>query len=245
MSPTVSPISSNRAGLCPHGLPPAACPICSGGGMSAGAKKDNVVSKPANNGEWSYAKCVAVGLQMQSQKAQVENAKQAFDRQIEFAKQLGKTINNIAENIKNAIQNFQNTLPNALQLPMEVLSKIVITPLLNLAAQIPKVLEKLAHFQKDVREFIQQAGEKLVAILGEIKNFVDKKVMDKIKKKVKSIFEFFISDFEGENYSNDDTLAVFKSREIRKHLKKILKVEKKRDDDVNRRFESKTVSKHL
>lgn len=246
MSSPISPISPNRAGLCPHGLPPAACPICSGGGMSGGARtREPVATKPMNSGEWSYAKCVAVGLQMQAQESRVENAKQAFERQIEFAKQLGKTINNIAENIKNAIQNFQNTLPNALKIPMEVLTNLVITPLLNLVAQVPKVLEKLAHFQKDIREFIQQAGEKLVAILGEIKNFVDKKVMDKIKKKVKSIFEFFISDFEGENYSNDDALAVFKSREIRKHLKKILKVEKKRDDDVDRRFESKTVSKHL
>ena len=146
MSPTVSPISSNRAGLCPHGLPPAACPICSGGGMGA-ARKENVATKPMKSGEWSYAKCVAVGLQMQAQEGRVENAKQAFERQIEFAKQLGKTINNIAENIKNAIQNFQNTLPNALKIPMEVLTNIVITPLLNLVAQVPKVLEKLAHFQ--------------------------------------------------------------------------------------------------
>ena len=91
----------------------------------------------------------------------------------------------------------------------------------------------------------QQDGEKLDAILSEIKNIVDKKVMDKIKKKVKSIFDFFISDFDGENYSNDDVLSVFKARELRKHLKKILKVEKKRDDDVNRRIESEAVSKHI
>ncbi len=245
MSSPISSISSNRAGLCPHGLPPAACPICSGGGMAAGGRKENVATKPMKSADWSYAKCLAVGLQMQAQEARVENAKQAFDRQIEFAKQLGKTINNISENIKNAIQNFQNTLPNALKIPMEVLTNIVITPLLNLAAQVPKVLEKLAHFQKDVREFIQQAGEKLVAILGEIKNFVDKKVMDKIKKKVKSIFDFFISDFEGENYSNDDALAVFKTRELRKHLNKILKIHKKRDNDVHRRIESEAVSKHI
>ena len=102
--------------------------------MAAGGRKENVATKPMNSGEWSYGKCLAVGLQMQAQEARVENAKQAFDRQIEFAKQLGKTINNISENIKNAIQNFQNTLPNALKIPMEVLTNIVITPLLNLAA---------------------------------------------------------------------------------------------------------------
>lgn len=38
MSASISPVSSSRAGLCPHGLSPSTCPICSGkGGMSGGA----------------------------------------------------------------------------------------------------------------------------------------------------------------------------------------------------------------
>ena len=38
MSTPIISQTTNKAGLCPHGLPPAACPICSGGGMG-GAKK--------------------------------------------------------------------------------------------------------------------------------------------------------------------------------------------------------------
>lgn len=234
MSSPISATSSSRAGLCPHGLPPAACPICSGGGMSAGGTRAKEVTRPANN-EWSYAKCVAVGLQMQAQKAMAESPKQILEKQLEFAKQLGKEINTILEKIQTNLQNIQNSLPTALQAPMQTLVKFVVTPVLNLIAQIPKIMERLAYFQHNAREFVQQVAEKLVAVLGEVKNFIQKKITDKIKKKIKSIFSLFIPEFEGENYANEDELAVFKARELRKHLLKIIKLSKKRDNDDNRR----------
>lgn len=237
MSSPVSSTSSNRAGLCPHGLPPAACPICSGGAKAggAGARETKAMTKPVKSGEWSYMKCVAVGLQMKAQQARTETAKQAFERQIEFAKQLGKSIDNLAEKIKNNLQNIQNSLPNALRAPMQAVVNFIINPVLNLISQIPQLIEKFAHLQKDIREFIQQAAEKLVTILGEVKNFIEKKITEKLKKKIKSFFSFLISEFDDENYTNDDTLAVFKSRELKKYLYKILKIEKKRDGNDNRR----------
>ncbi len=69
MSSPIAAQSNNRAGLCPHGLPPAACPICSGGGGMGGAKMKNSppVSKPAHSGEWSFMKCYAAGLAMRAQ----------------------------------------------------------------------------------------------------------------------------------------------------------------------------------
>lgn len=232
MSSPISATSSSRAGLCPHGLPPAACPICSGGGMSAGGARAKEVTRPSSN-EWSYAKCVAVGLQMQAQKAIAEAPKQVLERQLEFAKQFGKELNNLAETIKANLQNFQNSLPNSLQIPMQMITKFVITPVLNLMQQIPKIMEKLAHFQYNTKEFVQNVAEKLVAFLGETKNFIDKKITDKLKKKIKSIFSIFIPEFEGENYQNEEELAIYKARELRKELLKILKLSKKRDNDVN------------
>ena len=222
MSSPISATSSSRAGLCPHGLPSAACPICSGGGMSAGGTRAKEVTRPSTN-EWSYAKCVAVGLQMQAQKAIAEAPKQVLERQLEFAKQFGKELNNLAETIKANLQNFQNSLPNSLQVPMQMITKFVINPVLNLMQQIPKIMEKLAHLQYNTKEFVQNVAEKLVAFLGETKNFIDKKITDKLKKKIKSIFSIFIPEFEGENYQNEEELAIFKARELRKELLKILK----------------------
>ena len=232
MSSPISATSSSRAGLCPHGLPPAACPICSGGGMSTGGARAKEVTRPSAN-EWSYAKCVAVGLQMQAQKAIAEAPKQVLERQLEFAKQFGKELNNLAETIKANLQNFQNSLPNSLQVPMQMITKFVINPVLNLMQQIPKIMEKLAHFQYNTKEFVQNVAEKLVAFLGETKNFIDKKITEKLKKKIKSIFSIFMPEFEAENYKNEEELAIYKARELRKELLKILKLNKKRDDDVN------------
>lgn len=240
-SPIVATQVNNRAGLCPHGLPPAACPICSGGGGMGGARmKDAPATKPMHSGEWSFMKCYAAGIAMRAQEARIENAKTAFEQQIEFAKQLGKNIQNIADKIQNAIQNIQNISPKFIQNTLQVLNNVIITPLMNLISQIPKLIEKFADFQQKLGTMLLQAGEKLTALLGDLKNFIDKKFVENLKKKAKNFFLFFLSNIEDENYKNDDALAVFKSRELRKYIVKILKTNKKRNDDANRSIESQT-----
>lgn len=235
MSSPISTQSQNRAGLCPHGLPPAACPICSGG-MAAGGNnrmKDAPVTKPMNSGQWSWIKCYAAGLAMRAQEARIENAKTVFEKQIEFAKELNKSIQNLSNRIKMSVINFQNSLPNSLANIVAAASKVIIIPILNIIAQIPKIIEKLAQFQQNLGYMLLQAGEKLTALLGDLKNFLNKKLFEDTKKLAKKIFMFFVSNTEDENYQNDDTLAVFKSRELRKFIVKILKTDKKRDRNAN------------
>lgn len=235
MPSPISLQSNNRAGLCPHGLPPSACPICSGGAMAGGGRAKNTpVSKPVNSGEWSFMKCYAAGLAMRAQEARVENAKTAFERQIEFAQQLGKNIQNIAEKIHSALQNIQNSSPAFVQNTIQVVTNIIINPILNLISQIPKLIEKIAEFQQKLGTMLQQAGEKLAAILGDLKNFIDRKIIENIKKNIKKLFFFFISENENENYKNDDTLAVFKSREMKKYLVNVISNIKKRNENENR-----------
>ncbi|MBQ9246268.1 hypothetical protein IJ182_08385 [bacterium] len=234
MSSPIATQSNTRAGLCPHGLPPAACPICSGGGMGgAGKMRDTAQTKPMRSTEWSFMKCYAAGLAMRAQEARAENSKNVFEKQIEFAKQLGQEIRNLANRIQNAIKNIQNTMPPLVQNVIQVLNNIIITPLLNMLSQIPKIIEKFAQFQQRVGEFIQQAGEKLAAILGDIKNFIERNIIENVKKKAKKFFLFFMSNIEDENYKNDETLAIFKAREMKKFIVKILKKNKKRDNNAD------------
>ena len=231
-----APITSsmtNRTGLCPHGLPPSACPICNGGGMGGARMQETVSTKPMKSNEWSWIKCYTVGMQMQAQETRIENAKQAFERQIENAQQMAKVIDGIAEKIRNMSLQIQNTMPKLISVPAQVLLNVIVTPILNLIAQIPKIMEKLAYIERDIRNMIQQVGEKLVAVIGEFKNFVEKKV-DKLKKDIKKIFSFLVSNLEEENYTSDDALAVFKARELRKYILKILKTTKKRNGNENK-----------
>ncbi len=240
-SPITAPQVNNRAGLCPHGLPPAACPICSGGGMGGAKMKDSApVTKPMRSGEWSFMKCYAAGIAMRAQEARIENAKTTFEQQIEFAKQLGKNIQNISDKIQQVMQNIQNSAPKMIQNVVQVINNVILTPMLNLIAQIPKLIERFADLQQKLGNMLLQAGEKLTALLGDLKNFIDKKIIENIKKRAKKFFLFFVSNIEDENYKNDDALAVFKSRELRKYIVKILKTNKKRNDDVYRSIESKT-----
>ncbi len=102
-----------------------------------------------------------------------------------------------------------------------------------MVSQIPKIIEKFAQFQQRIADFIQQAGEKLAAILGDIKNFIDRKIIENVKKRAKKFFLFFMSNIEDENYRNDDTLAVFKAREMKKFIVKIFTKVKKRNKDAD------------
>jgi cysteinyl-tRNA synthetase len=230
---------NNKTGLCPHGLPPAACPICSGGSMSGGRIKDNSpATKPINTGEWSFMKCYAAGLALKAQEVRIENAKNVFEMQIEFSKQLAKNIQNITDKIQNTLQNLKDISPNFLKSTIQIISNVIINPILNLISQIPKIIEKFTEFQQKFAMIIQNAGEKLVAILGDIKNFINKKILEDLKKKAKNIFSFFVSNTEDENYKNDDTLAVFKSRELKKYIVKILK---KRKNNADRGTKGKAI----
>lgn len=226
--------NTNRAGLCPHGLPPAACPICSGGAMGGANKaKDTVVSKPINSNQWSWMKCYAAGLALRAQENRAENAKSTFEKQIEFAKQLKISIQNLSDRIKTVIESIQKNLPTFLANIIQSISNTIIFPMLNLIAKLPQLIEKFVQFQQNIATLIMQAGEKLTALLGDLKNFINRKFTDKLKEKAKKFFLFFMSNIDDENYQNDDTLAVFKSRELKKFLAKIIKTSKKRNKNAN------------
>ncbi len=220
-APITTQPNTTKAGMCPHGLPPAACPICSGGGMGSTKMRDTAPMKNIHSGEWSFMKCYAAGLAIKAREARSENAKNVFEKQIEFAKQLGQSIRNLAERIQNAIKNLQMSSPKFIQNVIQVINNVIITPLFNLLSQIPKLIEKFANLQQRIAEFIQQASEKFAAILGDIKSFITRKIVENIKKKAKKFFLFFTINMEDENYKNDETLAVFKARELKKYIVKI------------------------
>lgn len=228
MSSPISAQSNSRAGLCPHGLPPSACPICSGGAMGGARMKDSAATKPKPiSNQWSYMKCYAAGLAIKAQHARAENAKTAFEKELEFAKQLNKNIENLAQKIQNTIQNIKDIAPKIITSTIQIAANIFI----NIISVLPKIIEKIAQLQQDIKTFIQQTAEKIVSILGEIKNFIEIKILKNIKRSLKKIFSFFHINIEDENYKNDETLAIFKSREIKKYIVKIFSKIKKRNEN--------------
>ncbi|MBQ3642116.1 hypothetical protein II906_09375 [bacterium] len=225
--------STNKAGLCPHGLPPSACPICSGGMAGGGKKMQDVATKPMKASQWSYMKCYAAGIAMRAQENRVQNAKNFIEKQFELADKIRISMNNFRERISEAMKKIQNSFPPVIANTARFVMNIFVNPILNFANKIPELIEKFANFQKNAHEIIKNIQDKIAAVLGDIKNFIQRKIVDNFRQKAKKFFLFFMSNIEDENYQNDDTLFVFKSREMKKYLIKFVSNIIKRDKSAD------------
>lgn len=221
-----SPISIQaniKAGMCPHGVPQYSCPICN---KQAGAMGHSGFSRNfKKSNEWSYQKCYVVGMEIKATIQRKENAKNFYEKQFQNSLSLNKNIYNISEKLNQIIQNINS---QNIKTSIQFLMNTVISPLLNVSA---KFIDNIVNFQQKAFNMIYQVGEKIVSIVGEIKNFVERKIIDNIKQKAKKIMLFCLSVIEDENYQNDETLTVFKSRELRKYIVKILK--KRENNEYN------------
>jgi len=180
---SLSSIQSNNAkiGSCPHGLPQGACPICSGMG---GSKKADFSAKP---GEMSWNECAAIGAFLKAQKnAQLQrqnDAKNFAMMQKNFENSLMNTSQKLA-NIANIIA--QNT-HSIIAKPIGFVLNTLIGAPIRFVANLPLSIEKFLIKTIDITD-------KLTAIMGELKNFVEKKVSEtfkNFKKKIKYLFGIF------------------------------------------------------
>lgn len=223
MSSVSNPSTVRNTNTCPHGLPAGACPICNGSG---GARSKR------NSGEWSYAKCAAVGLEMRAAKARIEARKELLEKQFNTALKMQKAIMNFVDRAQNMLSIIHSKLPPEIQTVFNKLVNGIINPVLNLISKIPQALEKLNEFINDIKLKILAVAEKLNAILGEIKNFIEKNITDRFKKLTKKLIRFFILESKEENYQNDEEIEIFKSRELRKLNHAILRLSRKGKEDV-------------
>jgi len=218
------------AGLCPHGLPYSACPVCSK--MMGGASKVQTADFSAKPGEMSWNECAAIGAFLKS----LRNARMARDN--DYQQHLVSIIqfqNNMEKMSKNLQVFIQNMSQSALAKPLVFVAQNVLLPVVNIIKDIPvKFLQTTANLAQKVFDI----SDKLAAIYGELKAAIDKKISDfskRVKKKIISLFEIFKSDNMGsdderiedyERYLNKvKTLLDDVKREIRIKLKGRVKKE--------------------
>lgn len=225
---SVNAVSQTTNNLCPHGLPPAACPACSGGGGGHKKLHSNPVKK---SNQWSYSKCYSVWQSMKAQKAAAEEKALNELRQLETAKAIQTKLNKIMTKFQNLATTVANMLPEGVRNAFAKVFNSVITPMMNLINKLPQVMENVKNFLNDIKAQILSVSEKLTAILGEIKNFVERKIAQKYKKLTKSLIKLFVFNLDDGNYSNDEELAVFKSRELRKIRHAVMSITKESESD--------------
>ena len=215
-----------QGGKCPHGLPIGACPICSGmGGGGSVSRKD----KPRVPGEMSYNECMAAWIKIQAAKeakieAQIQRAEAA---QALFEKNLAiKGLDKAIKTLDKIVQNIEQ-MPKIIAIPVKIVINVIVKPILNLIAKIPQAINNIQAFFSNVRTFITSVGEKLVAVLGEVKNFVDTKVAQPIRKALKTVLSFFAQ----EENEEDEEVQKLKMREIKKVLKGIFRIKSKNREE--------------
>ena len=196
MSLAISAVQASgvHSGLCPHGLPPGACPICSGGMGSSKVVTADFSAKP---GEMSWNECAAIGAFLKS----IQNARLArevdYQNQIIAMAQFQNNMTKMAQNLQTFIQNMSQS---ALTRPLAMVAQNILLPVVKFMKDLPvNFLQATANLAQKLTDIT----DKLTAIYGELKAAMDKKFSDfakKVKKKIISIFEIF----RAENENSED-----------------------------------------
>ena len=203
-------IQTNKpsGGLCPHGLPPGACPICSGGMGSGGAKKADFSAKP---GEMSWNECAAIGAMLRAQKMRAQQHEQAYqNRLVELAKfqsQMMAITQKLAV-VASQLAQSQSFLAK----PAQILFNKVLIPMTNFVKNIPTNIMKFAN---NILNKFTDIQDKLNAMFGELKNAIEKKISDNLKdakKKIFSLFGIYNPDKPEEEKEIDSAKRTFEAR---------------------------------
>ena len=226
MSNAVQQVNKLNAGLCPHGLPPGACPICSGMGGGGGKR---VGERPQKAGEMSYHQCAMIGAMMRAREARLENHEKNL---LAHAEQLAKFQQNL-EKISEKLLTFANQISNNFILkPVAFIISNIVAPVLNNVRSILNIVSNITDKLSQFKQKIVDIQDKLNAIFGEAKAFIEKKISEFVSV-IKSKFEGLFKIFKKDNAKDEDT-KIDEDKKIF-NLKTILHkvMRKKKDDSEN------------
>lgn len=178
-----------KPGCCPHGLPAGACPACSmsGGG---GFRSD----KPRKPGELTYHECAMIGNMMRARALAQKNHEANLKLRALNLAQFETIMAKLVQNMRNFIQTLSN---NIVLRPIAKVLVFTALPVLNIFQALPKALTFLNNLRFEITD-------KLNAIYGEAKAFLNKKLEEMIKV-LKSPFEWLGKIFKKNNTDDDDT----------------------------------------
>ena len=198
MANSVQGVNVNKAGTCPHGVSPSACPICSGMGGGGGMR---VGERPQKAGEMSYHECAMIGAMMRAREAAQKEHEQTLLHRAEALKSFEQNLLSIAQKIADIGLKINNYLPLK---PVAVIINNVVVPIIKTIANLPNIISNLQEKFAQIKEKLIDIQDKLNAIFGEAKAFVEKKVSELISN-IKSKIETLFRVFKRNNIKDDET----------------------------------------
>ena len=220
---TAPHIQNTKIGACPHGLPPGACPICSGGGGNSTTRRDI----PRNPGEMTYNQCAAIGAMIQANKAAQKRAQATEQNRLQILVDFQKNIQNVHQKILDLASAISKSTPAIISKPVNFVLTQIVGKFVQLVANIPTAIINVAQKIIDI-------ADKLNSIYGEFKAAIEKTVSDfwqKTKKKLKSIFFIFGTDNDDEDDKKiDETKKIFNLKTFIHKLSQKLKNKEENDE---------------
>ena len=224
LSNSVSQVNKMSSGLCPHGCAPGACPICSG--MGGGSTR--MGERPQKAGEMSYHQCAMIGAMMKARAAQQELHEQNLLKHAEAIAKFEQNLVNISYKLASIASNLSN---NILLKPIGFVINRVAIPIINIVKNIPSFIANFVDRFTQIKEKFIDIQDKLNAIFGEAKAFIQKKVSElvsNIKSKITTLLKVF-----KRNNTKDDETKIDEDKKIF-NLKTIIhKIWKRKDDSEN------------
>lgn len=227
MTNAVHGTNINKPGTCPHGVAPGACPICSGMGGGGGLRPGE---RPQKAGEMSYHECAMIGAMMRAREAQQKLHEQTLLQRAEALKAFEQSLINTAQKIAEFAGNIQKFLPLK---PVAFIINNIAVPILKAAANLPNVILNIGEKFAQIKEKLIDITDKLNAIFGEAKAFIDKKISEfvsLVKSKFKTLFKIF-----KRNNTKDDETKIDEDKKLfrlKTFISKILG--RKKDDTENK-----------
>lgn len=224
LSNPIQQVNKVSSGLCPHGCAPGACPICSG--MGGGSLRPG--ERPQKPGEMSYHQCAMIGAMMKARAAQKEVHEQNLIKHAEAVAKFEQHLMNVSQKLAQFANKISN---NILLKPLAFAINKFVLPVLNSVKNISNFLSRPSMMLTQLKEKFADIQDKLNAIFGEAKNFVEKKVSElvsNIKSKLKNLFKIF-----KRNNTKDDETKIDEDKKIFNLKTFIQKIWKKKDDTKN------------
>jgi len=216
LSTQVSNVNKINTGLCPHGLPPGACPICSN---AAGSMRQS--DRNRNVGEMTYHECAMIGNMMKARALAQKNHEKNLEHRIQNLQAFEKITEKLVANMLDFAKQISN---NVLLKPVAFVIQNVAVPIINFIHNIPKIVQNFRNIKIDIQD-------KLNAIFGEAKAFVEKKISELVsfvKSKFEGLFKIFKkNNTEDEDTKIDDDKKIFNLKTI---LHKLLKKKDNKDE---------------
>ena len=179
-----------KPGCCAHGLPAGACPVCSqsGGGTLRQSDRNRKI------GEMTYHECAMIGNMLKARALAQKNHEANIQHHMEALAQFESTMAKMAEKMQQFAQILSQSF---IAKPVAFIIQNTILPVVNFIQNVPR-------FVLNFKVSLPEISDKLAAIYGEAKAFLNKK-LEELAKVGKSILEGLFKIFKKKNADDEDT----------------------------------------